>query len=124
MTFGGEDPTLVSADGQDVVPVKHNKTFIAIAETYDFIVTIPKKGKIEFMATAQDGSGHSSAYLGKGDIIPAPEVSRPDKIGMMMQMAKMDMRMGAPALKFRQKKDEPTKMMENWGMEMDKKRWK
>ena len=120
MTFGGDDPTLVSADGQDVVPVKHNKTFIGIAETYDFIVTIPKKGKIEFMATAQDGSGHSSAYLGKGDIIPAPEVPRPDKIGMMMKMAKMDMPMGAPALKFRPKKDEPTKMMENWGMKMDK----
>ena len=45
LTFGGEDPLLVAADGLDVVPVKHNKTFIAIAETYDFIVTIPAKWK-------------------------------------------------------------------------------
>ncbi len=61
MTFGGEDPTLVAADGLNVVPVKRNKTFIAIAETYDFVVTIPENGKIEFRATAQDGSGYSSA---------------------------------------------------------------
>ncbi|MDA3822132.1 MAG: multicopper oxidase domain-containing protein [Bacteroidales bacterium] len=119
MTFGGEDPLLVAADGLNVVPVKRNKTFIAIAETYDFIVTIPKKGKIEFRATAQDGSGHSSAYLGKGDIILAPEVPRPDKIGMMMKMAKMDMRMGAPAMKFNPSNEDPYKMKAKWGMQTD-----
>src|SRR5690606_20820225 len=53
MTFGGIMPTLVSADGLDVVPVEHNKTFIATAETYDFIVTVPENGKIEFRAMAQ-----------------------------------------------------------------------
>lgn len=120
MTFGGEDPILVSADGQDVVPVKHNKTFIAIAETYDFIVTIPQNGKIEFRATAQDGSGTASAFLGKGEVLSAPMMPKPDKIAMMKQMASMKMRMGAPALKFRPKNDEPAKMMENWGMKMDK----
>tara|TARA_R110002050_G_scaffold85091_3_gene181608 strand:+ start:7582 stop:9819 length:2238 start_codon:yes stop_codon:yes gene_type:complete len=120
MTFGGESPTLVSADGLDVVPVAHNKTFIAIAETYDFIVTIPQNGKIEFRATALDGSGTASAFLGSGEVLPAPVVPKPDKIAMMQQMARMDMRMGAPALKFRPKKDEPEKMMENWGMKMDK----
>lgn len=119
MTFGGETPILVAADGLNVVPVKRNKTFIAIAETYDFVVTIPEKGKIEFRATAQDGSGHSSAYLGKGEIIPAMEVPRPDKIGMMMEMAKMDMRMGAPAMKFRPGTEEPHALMHNWGMQMD-----
>jgi FtsP/CotA-like multicopper oxidase with cupredoxin domain len=68
MTFGGEDPLLVSSDGIDVVPVKRNKTFIAIAEAYDFIVTIPGDGKIEFKISAQDGSGTASAYLGAGTI--------------------------------------------------------
>lgn len=38
MTFGGENPTLVGADGLNVVPVERNKTFIGVAETYDFIV--------------------------------------------------------------------------------------
>ncbi|MEQ8554026.1 MAG: multicopper oxidase domain-containing protein [Cyclobacteriaceae bacterium] len=118
MTFGGGEPTIVSADGLNVEPVAHNKTFIAIAETYDFIVTIPDEGKMEFKITAQDGSGTASSFLGQGDMLPAPSVPRPDKIGMMMKMSKMDMRMGAPAMKFRPKQDDPEKMMQNWGMQM------
>ncbi|HEY9170584.1 MAG TPA: multicopper oxidase domain-containing protein [Lutibacter sp.] len=120
MTFGGETPVLVSADGKDVVPVKKNKTFIGVAETYDFIVTIPQEGKIEFKITAQDGSGTASAFLGKGKILPAKAIPKPDKIAMMQKMAKMDMKMGAPALKSNPKKDEPHKMKEKWGMKMEK----
>ncbi len=119
MTFGGETPSLVSADGIDVVPVKKNKTFIGVAETYDFIVTIPQNGKMEFRITAQDGSGTASAFLGKGKIIEAPEVPKPDKIAMMQKMAKMDMKMGAPALKYNPGKDEPYKMKAKWGMKME-----
>lgn len=119
MTFGGETPTLVSADGKDVVPVKKNNTFIGVAETYDFIVTIPQEGKIEFKITAQDGSGTASAFLGKGKILPAQDIPKPDKIAMMQKMAKMDMKMGAPALKSNPKKDEPYKMKEKWGMKME-----
>jgi len=120
MTFGGGEPTLVAADGLNVVPVKRNKTFIAIAETYDFIVTIPDSGKVEFRTAAQDGSGSASAFLGKGKVLSAEEVPRPDKIGMMKQMAKMNMRMGAPALKFRPNKVDPQKMAEKWGMQKSK----
>ncbi|QTE23722.1 multicopper oxidase domain-containing protein [Polaribacter cellanae] len=120
MTFGGKDPLLVSADGLDVVPVKKNKTFIAIAETYDFIVTIPKEGKIEFKITSQDGSGTASAFLGNGKVLKAQEIPKPDKIGMMMKMAKMDMKMGAHALKYRPSKDERFKIKDKYGMQMDK----
>jgi len=120
MTFGGSDPLLVSADGLDVEPVKKNKTFIGIAETYDFIVTIPTEGKIEFKIMAQDGSGTASAFLGTGRILPAPTIPRPDKIGMMQKMAKMDMKMGAHALKFRPKKDERFEIKAEYGMQMDK----
>jgi len=119
MTFGGETPTLVSADGLDVVPVKKNETFIAVAETYDYIVTIPEEGKMEFRIMAQDGSGTASAFLGKGEVLPAPKVPRPDKIAMMQKMAKMKMKMGAPALKFNPKKDERYKLKEKYGMQMD-----
>ena len=115
MAFGGPDPLLVSADGKDVVPVKHNKTFIGVAETYDFIVTIPENGKLEYKIMAQDGSGTATAYLGQGPIVAAPDVSKPDKIGMMQQMAKMKMKMGAPALKFRPGKDERYQMKEKCG---------
>ncbi|QNM85874.1 multicopper oxidase domain-containing protein [Polaribacter pectinis] len=120
MTFGGQDPLLVSADGLDVVPVKKNKTFIAIAEAYDFIVTIPVEGKIEFRITAQDGSGTASAFLGTGKVLKAQEIPKPDKIGMMIKMAKMDMKMGAHALKYRPNKDERFKMKDEYGMQMDK----
>lgn len=119
MTFGGETPLLVSADGLDVEPVKRNKTFIAIAETYDFIVTIPQNGKLEFRAMAQDGSGTALAYLGSGEILPAPIVEKPDKIAMMQEMAKMKMKMGAHAIKFQPKKDERYEMKEEYGMKMD-----
>jgi FtsP/CotA-like multicopper oxidase with cupredoxin domain len=120
MTFGGEDPLLVSADGLDVVPVKKNKTFIAIAEAYDFIVTIPQDGKIEFKITAQDGSGTASAFLGTGKVLKAQDIPKPDKIGMMQKMAKMDMKMGAHALKYRPSKDERFQMKDEYGMQMDK----
>jgi len=119
LTFGGGDPVLVSADGLNVEPVRHERTFISVAETYDFIVTIPENGKIEFRATVQDGSGSTSAFLGKGDVLPAPDVERPDKIGMMMEMAEMDMRMGAPGMKFRPGREEPHEMRDKWGMDMD-----
>jgi len=35
-----------------------------------------------------------------------------------MKMAKMDMRMGAPAMKLNPSKEKPQRMMENWGMQM------
>lgn len=120
MTFGGEEPILVSADGLDVMPVKKNKTFIGIAETYDFIITVPEEGKIEFKTTAQDGSGTASAFIGNGKVLAAMIIPRPDKIGMMQKMAKMDMKMGAHAIKFQPKKDERFKMKEEYGMQMDK----
>ncbi|WP_163518196.1 multicopper oxidase domain-containing protein [Gelidibacter japonicus] len=119
MTIGGEKPLLVSADGVDVVPVEHPKTFIATAETYDFIITIPHHGKIELRAMAQDGSGIATAYFGKGEVLPAEIIAKPDKIEMMQEMAKMDMKMGAHALKFRPKKDERYEMKEEYGMQMD-----
>ncbi len=120
MTFGGKTPVLVSSDGLDVVPVERNKTFIGVAETYDFIVTVPQKGKMEFRITAQDGSGTASAFIGNGTSLPAMDVARPDKIAMMQKMAKMDMKMGAHALKFQPGKDERFEMKEEYGMQMDK----
>jgi hypothetical protein len=38
---------------------------------------------------------------------------------MMMEMAEMDMRMGAPGMKFRPGREEPHKMRDKWGMDMD-----
>ena len=38
---------------------------------------------------------------------------------MMKEMAKMDMRMGAPAMKFNPLKEDPYKLKAKWGMQMD-----
>jgi hypothetical protein len=119
LTFGGEVPYLVASDGIDVVPVKRNKTIIAVAETYDFIVTIRENQKLEIRASAQDGSGSASAFLGQGETFSAMKVARPDKIDMMKKMAKMKMTMGAPALKFNSKKDARYKLKKKFGMQMD-----
>ncbi|PVW13581.1 multicopper oxidase domain-containing protein [Marixanthomonas spongiae] len=117
LTFGGEDPLLVSSDGKDVVPVKHNKTLIGVAETYDYIVTIPENGKLEVRATAQDGSGFATAYVGQGPAFKAPVVSKPDLIENMKRMMAMDMKMGAPAAKFNPSKNDSIKYMKKYSMD-------
>ena len=118
LTFGGENPLVVSADGKDVVPVEHNKTLIGVAETYDFIVTIPENGSLEVRSMAQDGSGFATAILGKGPVQKAPVVPEPDLIKKMKEMMSMDMKMGAPASKFNPGKNDSIKVMEKYSMDM------
>lgn len=118
ITFGGK-ATLIAADGKDITPVTHNRTLIAIAETYDFLVTIPENGKLEIKATAQDGSGQANAYLGTGEIIAAPEIPVPDLIEQMKEMMAMKMKMGAPASKFRPRVEDSVAIMKKYAMKME-----
>lgn len=120
MDFGGGNPMIVASDGIDVTPIHKNRFLFAIAETYDVIVTIPK-GTLEITATSQDGSGHTSLRLGQGKLHPATIIDRPDKVAMMKQMAKMDMKMGVPAMVGNQKKNTPEVLMQKYGMKMDMK---
>jgi CopA family copper-resistance protein len=117
LDFGGGDPMIVSSDGVDVEPVHKSRLLFAIAETYDFVVTIPE-GKLEIIATAQDGSGHTTIQLGEGDLFPAEVIGRPNKVEMMKQMAEMDMKMGAPAMIGNKKKNTPKVLMDKYGMKM------
>ena len=120
MDFGDGNPMVVSSDGIDVQPVSKSRFLFGIAETYDVIVTIPE-GIIEITATAQDGSGHTSIHLGNGTLYPAKRIDRPDKVEMMKQMGKMDMKMGAPAMTGNKKKNTPEYLMQKYGMKMDMK---
>ncbi|GAL64587.1 multicopper oxidase domain-containing protein [Algibacter lectus] len=120
MDFGAGNPTIVSSDGVDVTPVNKSRFLFGIAETYDVIVTIPN-GTLEVTATAQDGSGSTSIRLGSGKLFPATIIDRPDKVAMMKQMVKMDMKMGAPAMAGNQKKNTPKALMKRYGMQMDMK---
>nr|WP_321221997.1 multicopper oxidase domain-containing protein [uncultured Psychroserpens sp.] len=120
MDFGAGNPLIVSSDGVDVTPVNKSRFLFGIAETYDVIVTIPN-GILEVTATTQDGSGSTSIRLGSGKLFPATVIDRPDKVAMMKQMAKMDMKMGAPAMAGNQKKNTPEALMKRYGMQMDMK---
>jgi FtsP/CotA-like multicopper oxidase with cupredoxin domain len=73
---------IVAADGPPVRPIRVNRLLIGMAETYDVLVTIPAAGKWEVRATAQDGSGHASIWLGDGEAHPAPEIPRPENYRM------------------------------------------
>jgi FtsP/CotA-like multicopper oxidase with cupredoxin domain len=104
MQYSGGPLQIISADGQDVQPVKLDRFLMAIAETYDLIVTVPDKGSYEFRATAQDGSGHTSIYIGHGKRILAPDVPNPSPYKMNMPMHGMKQMHG---MKFSNKRPLP-----------------
>jgi FtsP/CotA-like multicopper oxidase with cupredoxin domain len=118
LDFGGGNPQIVASDGVDIEPVAKDRFLFAVAETYDVIVTIPD-GALEIIATAQDGSGHTSVQLGTGELFPATVMGRPDKVAMMQQIAKMDMKMGAPSIIANPDKKDPMFLKETYGMKMD-----
>lgn len=74
--------TIVANDGPAVKPIKVNRLFIGVAETYDVLLTVPESGSWEFRATAQDGSGYASAFFGNGTEHLAPDVPKPDMYRM------------------------------------------
>lgn len=78
LEFAGGPLTIVAADGQDVEPLSVERLLVAVAETYDVLVQPPTAGAYEFRATAHDGSGFASVWLGEGSRHPAPDLPRPN----------------------------------------------
>ncbi len=93
LQFSGGPVQIVAADGKDVEPIDQDRFLMAIAETYDLIVTVPENGSYEFRATAQDGSGHTSIFIGDGKRIFAPDVPKPNPYKMDMSMGSGEMNM-------------------------------
>ena len=93
LQFAGGNMQIIAADGMKVQPVAINQFLMAVAETYDVIVTVPHQGQYELRATAQDGSGYSSIWIGNGKRISAPDKPKPnpymkhDEKSQPMQMA-------------------------------------
>lgn len=69
---------VISADGLAVDPVRVDEVLHAVAETYDIVVTVPDEGLAELRATAQDGSGFTSVFIGSGEKRLATDLPRPD----------------------------------------------
>lgn len=88
VAYAGGPMTIVAADGVDIEPVDVARQRLAIAETYDVIVTLPDHGAYEFRATSQDGTGYSSVVLGEGALVAAPTMTKPEP--MMMDHAMHD----------------------------------
>lgn len=77
--FSGGPMTIVAADGVDVEPLRVEELTIAIAETYDVIVSVPEHKQYELRASSVDGTGHSSAWLGMGeDRVYTPDYHAPN----------------------------------------------
>ncbi|WP_411827626.1 multicopper oxidase domain-containing protein [Luteolibacter sp. AS25] len=85
LSYAGGPMTIVSADGQAVEPLKMTKPILmGVAETYDVLVKVPENGAYEFRATAHDGSGHSSLWIGSGDRKPVADLPKPFVYDTMM----------------------------------------
>lgn len=78
LKYAGGPMTIIAADGQDVEPLKVDPLLIAVAETYDVLVTVPAEGAYEFRATAHDGSGAASVWIGSGKKYYAPTIPKPN----------------------------------------------
>lgn len=78
LQFTGGPMQIIGADGNLVQPFEEDRLLIAVAETYDVIVTVPVGGSYEFRATAQDGSGRASLWIGDGTRHAAPDVPYPN----------------------------------------------
>ncbi|HEX2770487.1 MAG TPA: multicopper oxidase domain-containing protein [Geobacteraceae bacterium] len=76
--FAGGPLQVIAADGQPVQPFDEQRLLIAVAETYDMIVTVPEDGSYEFRATAHDGSGNASLWIGAGPRHAAPDIPQPN----------------------------------------------
>ena len=80
--YAGDPLRIISSDGVDVKPFDQDKLLIAVAETYDAIVTVPVNGSFELRATAQDGSGKASLFLGKGEMVSVKGIAKPNLYAM------------------------------------------
>jgi CopA family copper-resistance protein len=81
--------TVVAADGQHVKPVDTDELRIAVAETYDVLVTIPDDRAYTLFAETMDRSGFARGTLAPGEGVQAAVPERRERA--MRTMADMGM---------------------------------
>lgn len=94
--FAGGQMSVVATDGMDVEPVEVDRMIVAVAETFDVIVTIPEDKSYELRATPEDRTSSTSAWLGSGEKVPAPVLPKLklfEGMKMMNEMGKHKMKM-------------------------------
>ncbi|MGN6539360.1 MAG: multicopper oxidase domain-containing protein [Ginsengibacter sp.] len=93
LQFAGGKLTVIGNDGNDVEPVQVDRLMIAVAETYDVVVTIPKNMSYEFRAPSEDRTKAASLWLGSGMKMKAPVLPHLkyfEGMKMMNDMMKMN----------------------------------
>jgi CopA family copper-resistance protein len=97
LNLGDIPMKVISADGIDIKPTLAKEILIGMAETYDILFEMPEHKKYEFKASAQDGTGSASAWIGMGEKVYAPIKPFPDMYALMdhgahgsMDHSKMD----------------------------------
>ncbi|MHA4896837.1 multicopper oxidase domain-containing protein [Pedobacter sp. PWIIR3] len=93
LTYAGSKITVVGNDGNDVQPVEVDRLIIAPSETYDLIVDIPDDLAYEFRSTAEDRTGFTSMWIGKGSRVavrPLGKLKYFEGMAMMNGMMKMN----------------------------------
>jgi FtsP/CotA-like multicopper oxidase with cupredoxin domain len=96
LQFAGSQLSVIASDGIDVEPVEVDRMMIAVAETFDIIVTIPEDKQFEFRATPEDRTSSTSLWLGSGEKVPAPVLPKLKLFAgmkMMNEMGKHTMKM-------------------------------
>lgn len=92
LTWAGGKMAVVGNDGIDVEPIEVDRMMIAVAETYDVVVTLPADGSFEFRATAEDRTKFASLFLGSGEKMSAPALLKLKYFeGMKMMNGMMNM---------------------------------
>ncbi|HLP53625.1 MAG TPA: multicopper oxidase domain-containing protein [Fluviicola sp.] len=94
MRWSGGKMNVVASDGMDVVPVPVDRFIIAVAETYDVVLTIPADSTaFELQATSEDRTRSTSLWLGEGIrqlVSPLPALTYFEGMQMMNDMIRMD----------------------------------
>jgi FtsP/CotA-like multicopper oxidase with cupredoxin domain len=94
LNYGGGKFQVVANDGNDVEPVEVDRLIIAVSETYDIVVTVPKKNKsFAFQATSEDRINRTLMYIGEGEkqnMSPLPRLKYFEGMKMMNSMMKMN----------------------------------
>jgi FtsP/CotA-like multicopper oxidase with cupredoxin domain len=90
--FAGGPMTIVAADGIDTELKEVDRLKISVAETYDVLVQLPDDNMAyEFRASAEDGTGYSSLWLGEGHKMVARTIEKPNLFLIDHSMHDMDM---------------------------------
>lgn len=93
LTYSGGKIKVIASDGNDVEPIEVDRLLIAVAETYDIVVTIPENKSYEFLATPEDRTKPTSLWLGSGEKVPAQKLPKLKYFaGMKMMNDMMDMK--------------------------------